>query len=70
MIIFRSTDDGISRSFSHSNLNLELAKQGFDYKTFEENESLLRVRQEDHVKKKEALGERRDQLLNGFKSIN
>uniref|UniRef100_A0A1J3EFS7 Inositol-pentakisphosphate 2-kinase n=1 Tax=Noccaea caerulescens TaxID=107243 RepID=A0A1J3EFS7_NOCCA len=32
MISFRSTEDGISRSSSHSNLNLESAKQEFDYK--------------------------------------
>ncbi|ESQ34585.1 hypothetical protein EUTSA_v10007647mg [Eutrema salsugineum] len=32
MISFRSTDDGISRSSSHSNLHLESAKQEFDYK--------------------------------------
>lgn len=32
MISFRSTEDGISRSSSHINLNLESVKQGFDYK--------------------------------------
>lgn len=32
MISFRSTEDGISRSSSHSNLHLESAKQEFDYK--------------------------------------